>query len=1023
MPRLSHWFWFQLLSVSAFQLFASPAPFPSWRNLQTDFGAVGDGRADDTAALQRALDQLSAHTNFCVLYLPAGTYRLTATVQTLRKQHTDCQGIAIIGASPDTTVLQWDGPDRGTMFHLDAWYSKISRLGFDGRGRARVGLHYGPAFSTYNETSDLAFRDLGVGLLFGGPKSQGQAENEVLRCRFLRCAQAGVETANFNSMDIWVWYSRFEDCGHALFNLAGNFHAWQNLFLRSRVADIGSQNLMVFSFVNNTSIGSRRFLDFQSGHSWGSPTTISGNRILDPTANFPLRLGNGGPYLVMDNLFELPPGSTNCAAQMTWGDQTFIGNTYNTTNTVKEAGRFLRLDEHIVGDDVRSLTSLELKELGSPHVVSYKSAGPIIEVEAGADAAAIQAAINHAAACPTGAVVHLPMGTYSISQTLVVPPEVELQLVGDSAGETGTRLNWTGRGPGPLLKLLGPSHATLRDLHLHAGNGSAILVEDADQPGGHIFADQLNVSGPSQRTEGRGQKTADRGQRTEHGSLASDLRPLTSEARPAPAALRIQGLRQTDVLLRCLQGSGNAATWVQVIGQGEDRSGETEARGQRTEAGIQNSDSLSASGGESQGEVAPRPSNVPIFHHSLPSVPSFHHSIPPTNQVSILTGATSSARGQYEVRNGASLVVRGLYHEKSTDSLRGLYLSDSGTLAIDTSRFSYTTSPKSPLVAVDNFRGLLTLATSQLLPVGSTNTCRFELTGNGAAASVLALNDLFWEFEPGVTTAKVWLNRATPPAAGALLGCNMNAQRNILPGGFGFLDNIPSHPGLPHSAIRNPQSAMVGSAMDATLNPQLSTLLERHLSPLRTARIWLPGKSRPGITNLRLYRVMATGGGPAVVQFQAAAVAARVAPTVGQAFQPAGGGGFPAPWSSPDAHCFAASRPASVAADTLESLPSGGMCADLLQAQAGPACTGASPDPHATLASAPLIADQRCTSAVPAQSRRGPRVPRASPAHAPGQGFASFIVNAGGRTPTTRRENCNRRPGCRCAPPVVQPNN
>jgi hypothetical protein len=146
-------------------------PFASWRDAQRDYGARGDGQADDTAALQRALDSLVQHTNSCVLYLPAGTYRLTGSLQTVRKAHTDCQGVAIIGEDPARTILRWDGTNGGTMFQWDAWYSKISRLTFDGAGRAGTALLYGPAFSTYNETSDLIFRDATNGLVFGGPRT------------------------------------------------------------------------------------------------------------------------------------------------------------------------------------------------------------------------------------------------------------------------------------------------------------------------------------------------------------------------------------------------------------------------------------------------------------------------------------------------------------------------------------------------------------------------------------------------------------------------------------------------------------------------------------------------------------------------------------------------------------------------------------------------------------------------------------------------------------------------------------
>ncbi len=743
-------------------------PFTSWRDLRDDYNAVGDGKADDTTALQRALDELTKHKKACVLYIPAGTYRLTATVQTKRKEHTDCQGVAVIGEDPSSAILLWDGPKDGTMFQWDAWYSKISRLTFEGRGQAGTGLLYGPSFSTYNETSDLVFRNIKNGLVFGGEKTNGQAENEVLRCRFVNC-ETGVQTVNWNSMDIWVWYSRFEDCGRGIFNVMGNWHAWHNLFLRSRVADVGIINLMAFSVVNNTSVKSHRFLDFETGHTWGSPTSITGNRVLDPTGDFAMKLSNAGPYLVVDNYFRCR-GKTR-AAQMTWADQTFVGNTYTSIDAVAERGRFRRITEKTV--DTKLISDALPKLPPTPPQCKRR----IFEVAAGANSSQIQRVINEASKLSNqGPVVHLPMGNYRVDQTLVIPADCDIQLVGDGAGETATRLNWAGADEGVLLRLDGPSRAVLRDIYLHAPNARGLLIEDADQPGGRIFADQLNVSGSHQKYQSR------------------------------TAALRINSLIQTDVLLRALQGSGNGGVWVEVIGGPNAASAK--------------------------------------------------------NQVSIFTGATGSAAGQYDVSRGGRLVVRGVYHERSSDSLNGLHLADSGTLCIDATRFSYATSAHAATIGADNFRGLFTLATCMLMPVETKETCRFELRGDGSDASILALNSQFWVHQPGTSADTVWLNLAKPPVRGGLVGCNINtSNKEAAPKGFEFLANVGDSP--------DPAKSNSGAGpLDDRGGVDDATIL-KHLAPLRKARVWLPTETPTGVTNVRIHRVMVNGGRPAAVEIRA----------------------------------------------------------------------------------------------------------------------------------------------------------
>jgi len=82
-------------------------PLPGWMNVKTDFGAVGDGKADDTAALQKTLDALAkggANTR-CVLYLPAGSYRTTATLVFENRLE-----VAVFGEDPARTRVLYDGP-------------------------------------------------------------------------------------------------------------------------------------------------------------------------------------------------------------------------------------------------------------------------------------------------------------------------------------------------------------------------------------------------------------------------------------------------------------------------------------------------------------------------------------------------------------------------------------------------------------------------------------------------------------------------------------------------------------------------------------------------------------------------------------------------------------------------------------------------------------------------------------------------------------------------------------------------
>ena len=142
-------------------------PFPSWVNVKTAYGAVGDGRTDDTVAIQKAFDQINASGNNPVLWFPAGTYLITAPVTLTHKQY-----FSVIGEDPATTILKWAGPSGGTMLQTNAsTFFRITRFTFDGNNSADTAetittLDNSPGgyYATFNELSDQHIKGVNAGI-------------------------------------------------------------------------------------------------------------------------------------------------------------------------------------------------------------------------------------------------------------------------------------------------------------------------------------------------------------------------------------------------------------------------------------------------------------------------------------------------------------------------------------------------------------------------------------------------------------------------------------------------------------------------------------------------------------------------------------------------------------------------------------------------------------------------------------------------------------------------------------------
>lgn len=464
-------------------------PFPSWTNVKTAYGAIGDGTNDDTDALQRALKSLGTPGHSPVLYIPAGRYRLT---RTLTLDHTIY--VSIVGEDPQTVTLVWDGPPGGTMLIVNGVaYSRFTRLTYDGRRRASVAVeqswdNVSPNFDTGNEYSDHAFVDVEYGI-HGGFRGYGFAETSILRSRFVRNSKAGVALGNFNALDAWIWHSTFEDCAIGVTNEpgAGNFRVYDSTFRRSTVADLFMQNTGAFSVRGNFSINSKAF--YVSGTPINHPATIEiqGNTILDPVDPVAIRLNNQGPGLLLDNVVRSRPGVPGPIVR--WrtaidADVATIGNTFTAVNAVTSNGRLIAIDDRVVRQS--SITAAEPRR----QTALPNPGRPIVEVAGGASAAAIQQAINSAARMNgRRPVVHLPSGTYAIDRTLTIPAS-DVQLVGDGP----SILRWKGSGSGPVIRISGPSRVTLRELQIDgAKSADGVVVDGLDQDGARVYLEGVQT--------------------------------------------------------------------------------------------------------------------------------------------------------------------------------------------------------------------------------------------------------------------------------------------------------------------------------------------------------------------------------------------------------------------------------------------------------------------------------------------------------------------------------------------------
>ena len=492
-------------------------PLSSWLNVKTNFGAVGDGVTDDTIAFEYALNALASPTSHAnVLYIPAGIYKITSSLDFISTNcYMYCTGKSIIGESPANTILKWQGDATGSaMLTLDGINRmQFDRLTLDGSGAeitlVNETMHQGCCYDGSNEYSDDVFENAAVGIQ-AGDNSAGccSAETKVDRDTFANMTEAGISLEDWNAVDWYVRYSTFEHDYYGVTNIygaGGAMHLDHNLF-EYNDTDAGWGNGSSQSYTYNTSYYSGAFL---VGGAYGNTSILIGNTILMPQ-NAAIIMHGDGPLTLIDNTIE----GTIMAAQssnqvVTFADgSTSTPNSYVTSmgNTYVSATPF-SVQNVTYGTDVISgdLTSINdaVVPISDVRAILPAMPGPlpnyhrtIYDVPQGASAATIQATIDQAIAENNGnrPVVHIPWGQYSVTSTITIPGNSDVQIVGDSMQ---TIINWNGSTSSPVFALLPPSHAEIRNLTINAASSSAgILVEGYDQPGDRIYTNFASENSP-----------------------------------------------------------------------------------------------------------------------------------------------------------------------------------------------------------------------------------------------------------------------------------------------------------------------------------------------------------------------------------------------------------------------------------------------------------------------------------------------------------------------------------------------
>jgi hypothetical protein len=329
-----------------------PAPAPIWVPMPVIanladllpsvklYGAVGDGLADDTAALQKALDE----NRLGQLFFPAGTYRITKPLFINQRN-----GGWLAGAGREQTVIV-NTAGGGVITSDGCGYAAFSDLCFavaPGSKAINFNLSWKqqgpnlPGFSGAALQANVFSRCRFVGGTYGlsiGVDDRMGSESLIQDCDFIRC-DVGMATRNYNALSNNTVGCRFTDCGTALAqDYAGSYNAFDCRFEESRNADLIMRNSAADAFYIANCVSTAQKLVYGTGHT-GAVINVFLDGFTYRGAG-PNPIGSyaaGGTVIVLNS--NIGPGKLGNGGSISHNTLLLIGSTYNGENPLAASGR------------------------------------------------------------------------------------------------------------------------------------------------------------------------------------------------------------------------------------------------------------------------------------------------------------------------------------------------------------------------------------------------------------------------------------------------------------------------------------------------------------------------------------------------------------------------------------------------------------------------------------------------------------------------------------------------------------